>query len=82
MIFWFKDFLDKVGHDKAILIMEFYGYEEQVLELKNQLSSKDGAFSAWLGILFLAGFTPLPFKLFTITSGIINFNLFVFFFIC
>jgi hypothetical protein len=24
----------------------------------------------------------LPFKLFTITSGIINFNIFVFFFIC
>ena len=32
--------------------------------------------------MFLAGFTPLPFKVFTITSGVINFNLFVFFFIC
>ena len=26
--------------------------------------------------------TPLPFKLFTITSGIISFDIFVFFFIC
>ena len=68
--------------DKAITIMEFYGYEKQILELKSQLSSKDGAFSVWLGTLFLAGFTPLPFKLFTITSGIINFNIFVFFIVC
>ena len=78
----FGYFIGSLFTDKAIMLMEFYGYEEQVLELKNQLSSKDGAFSAWLGILFLAGFTPLPFKLFTITSGIINFNIFVFFFIC
>ena len=68
--------------DKAILLIELYGYEEQVLGLKNQLSSKSGAYSIWLGTLFLAGFTPLPFKLFTITSGIINLNIFVFFFIC
>ena len=36
----------------------------------------------WLGILFLAGFTPLPFKVFTITSGIIGFNIFIFLIIC
>ena len=35
-------------------------------------------FYAWLGILFLAGFTPLPYKVFTIVSGLINFNLPVF----
>ena len=35
-----------------------------------------------MGILFLAGFTPLPFKLFTITSGIINYNIIIFFIIC
>ena len=62
--------------------MEFYGYEEQVLQLKSQLNSKSGAYSLWLGTLFLAGFTPLPFKIFTITSGIINFNILVFFVIC
>ena len=78
----FGYFIGSLFTDKAIMLMGFYGYEEQVLELKNQLSAKSGAFSVWLGTLFLAGFTPLPFKLFTITSGIINFNIFVFFFIC
>ena len=78
----FGYFIGSLFTDKAILLIELYGYEEQVLELKNQLSSKSGAYSIWLGTLFLAGFTPLPFKLFTITSGIINFNIFVFFFVC
>ena len=78
----FGYFIGSLFTDKAILLIELYGYEEQVLGLKNQLSSKSGAYSIWLGTLFLAGFTPLPFKLFTITSGIINFNIFVFFFIC
>ena len=78
----FGYFIGSLFTDKAILLIELYGYEKQVLELKNQLSSKSGAYSIWLGTLFLAGFTPLPFKLFTITSGIINFNIFVFFFIC
>ena len=78
----FGYFIGSLFTDKAILLIELYGYEEQVLELKNQLSSKSGAHTAWLGTLFLAGFTPLPFKLFTITSGIINFDIFVFFFIC
>ena len=78
----FGYFIGSLFKDKAILLIELYGYEEQVLTLKNQLSSKNGAYSVWLGTLFLAGFTPLPFKLFTITSGIINFNIFVFFFIC
>ena len=41
-----------------------------------------GGFLAWLGIMFLAGVTPLPFKVFTITSGVIAYNLPVFFFIC
>ena len=79
----FGYFIGSLFTDKAIMLIELYGYEKQVFELKNQLSSKGGgAFSVWLGTLFLAGFTPLPFKLFTITSGIINFNIFVFFFIC
>ena len=78
----FGYFIGSLFTNKAILLIEFYGYEAQVLELKNQLSSKGNAHSVWLGTLFLAGFTPLPFKLFTITSGIINFNIFAFFFIC
>jgi len=78
----FGYFIGSLFTDKAILLIELYGYEKQVSELKNQLSFKSGAHTAWLGTLFLAGFTPLPFKLFTITSGIINFNIFVFFIIC
>ena len=67
--------------DIAMVVIEFYGYEEKVFEVQNKMSSK-GGFFLWLGIMFLAGFTPLPFKVFTITSGIINFNIIVFFFIC
>ena len=78
----FGYFIGSLFTDKAIMLMGFYGYEEQVLQLKNQLNSKNGAYSLWLGTLFLAGFTPLPFKIFTITSGIINFNIFAFFVIC
>ena len=61
-------------------IMTFYGYEEKVNYLKNSLTQGTG-FYAWLGILFLAGFTPLPYKVFTIVSGLIGFNLFIFVFI-
>ena len=78
----FGYFIGSLFTDKATVLMEFYGYQEQVLQLKNQLDSKSSAYSLWLGTLFLAGFTPLPFKIFTITSGIINFNIFAFFIIC
>ena len=78
----FGYFLGSIFTDKAITIMELYGYEEQVLQFKSQLNSKGSAYTLWLGTLFLAGFTPLPFKIFTITSGIINFNLIAFFIIC
>ena len=67
--------------DIAMKVVEFYNYENKVLDLKSNLSSGTGLY-VWLATLFLAGFTPLPFKVFTITSGIIGFNLFIFFFIC
>ena len=67
--------------DISMVVIEFYGYEEKVFEVQEKMSSK-GGFFLWLGIMFLAGFTPLPFKVFTITSGIISFNIAVFFFIC
>ena len=67
--------------DISMTVIEFYGYEEKVFEVQNKMSTK-GGFFLWLGVMFLAGFTPLPFKVFTITSGIINFNIYVFFFIC
>ena len=62
-------------------VIELYGYEEKVYLIQDKMSTR-GGFVLWLGIMFLAGFTPLPFKVFTITSGIISFNLIVFFFIC
>ena len=67
--------------DLAMGVIEFYGYEEKVINLKNNLSSGNN-FILFLGTLFLAGFTPLPFKVFTITSGIIGFNIFIFFIVC
>ena len=67
--------------DASMVIIEFYGYEEKVFEIQNTMSTR-GGFLTWLGIMFIAGFTPLPFKVFTITSGVIGFNLTVFFFIC
>ena len=64
----------------AVKIFEFYGYEYSDT-LKEKFTT-GGGFKAWLGILFTAGFTPLPFKLLTISSGIIHFNLISFIFIC
>jgi membrane protein YqaA with SNARE-associated domain len=77
----FGYFIGSVFLELAMEVVEFYGYEENVFDLQLKLSGKGGLF-LWLGILFIAGFTPLPFKVFTITSGIINFNIFIFFFIC
>ena len=77
----FGYFIGSVFLELALKVVEFYGYEENVFNLRLKLSEKGGLF-IWLGILFIAGFTPLPFKVFTITSGIINFNIFIFFFIC
>ena len=63
--------------DFAMNIVEFYNYEEKVINLKNALTQGNG-FYTWLGILFLAGFTPLPYKVFTIVSGLIGFNFSIF----
>ncbi len=67
-------------YDLAIHLIEFYGYENKVENLKTSLSQGSGFF-AWLSILFLAGFTPLPYKAFTIASGIVGFSLPVFIFV-
>ena len=69
-------FFNEVG----IKIFEIYGYEDPNF-LKEKFSTK-GGFISWLGILFTAGFTPLPFKLLTISSGFIHFNIFFFIMIC
>ena len=67
--------------DIGMSVVEFYGYHNKVIDLKDNLTMGTGLY-IWLLTLFLAGFTPLPFKVFTITSGMIGFNLFIFIFIC
>ena len=67
--------------DIGMKVVEFYGYENKVINLKESLTKGKG-FYIWFVTLFLAGFTPLPFKVFTITSGMISFNFFIFFLIC
>ena len=69
-------FFNEIG----IKIFEIYGYEDPNF-LKEKFSEK-GGFASWLGILFTAGFTPLPFKLLTISSGFIHFDLIFFIIIC
>ena len=63
--------------DLGMQVMTFYGYQDNLIVLKNNLLNSEGFF-AWLGILFLAGFTPLPYKVFTIASGLIGFNILIF----
>ena len=67
--------------DIGMSVIGFYGYEDKVLSLKDNLTKGTGLY-IWLATLFLAGFTPLPFKVFTITSGMLGFNFFIFLFIC
>ena len=69
-------FFNEIG----IKIFELYGYQDPNF-LKEKFATTGGFFS-WLGILVTAGFTPLPFKLLTISSGFINFNIFFFIIIC
>ena len=70
-------FIGAFFFDIAMQIMSFYGYEEKLTSLKNNLMNNE-SFYAWIGILFLAGFTPLPYKVFTIASGLIGFNILIF----
>ena len=64
----------------GVRVFEFYGYSDTDF-LRNKFQTSNGLFS-WLLILFTAAFTPLPFKLVTIFSGFIQFNLILFFFTC
>ena len=70
-------FLGSLFLEFSMSIIEFYNYENKVFELQDRLSNKAGLVF-WIGTLFLAGFTPLPYKVFTITSGFIGFNLYIF----
>ena len=57
-------FIGSYFFDLGMVVAEFYNYEEKVINLKNNLSEGSGLY-IWLATLFLAGFTPLPFKVFT-----------------
>ena len=70
-------FIGAFFFDLGMQIMTFYNYEDKLTNLKQNLVNTEG-FYAWLGILFLAGFTPLPYKVFTIASGLIGFNIIIF----
>ena len=70
-------FIGAFFFDIGMQIMDFYRYGDKLNSLKVSLINGD-SFFAWFGILFLAGFTPLPYKVFTIASGLIGFNLLIF----
>ena len=70
-------FIGALFIDIGMQVMTFYNYNDKIIELRSNLINSDG-FYAWLGILFLAGFTPLPYKVFTIASGLIGFNILIF----
>ena len=61
-------FFNEIG----VKIFELYGVDN-VSFLKNKVSS-EGGIIAWMTLLAIAGFTPVPFKLLTITSGFVHFN--------
>ncbi len=61
-------FFNEIG----IKIFEFYGVDPSFW--KSKVSSEGGTI-AWITLLAIAGFTPVPFKLLTITSGFVQFNI-------
>ena len=65
-------FFNEIG----VRIFELYGVDNTSF-LKDKVSSEGGVI-AWVTLLAIAGFTPVPFKLLTITSGFVNFNIFYF----
>ena len=65
-------FFNEIG----IKIFELYGVDNASF-LKDKVSSEGGVI-AWMTLLAIAGFTPVPFKLLTITSGFVHFNIFYF----
>jgi membrane protein YqaA with SNARE-associated domain len=69
-------FFNEVG----IKIFEFFGAENANMFIE-KLASETGLLSGIL-ILFIAGFTPLPFKIITISSGFVHFNIFFFIITC
>lgn len=53
-------------------ILEFYGYQDHFSRFKSVYND----WGAW--IVFAGGFTPIPYKVITIASGAVHFNLITF----
>ena len=60
-------FFNEIG----LKIFEFYSVDPTFW--KNKISS-EGGIIAWITLLAIAGFSPVPFKLLTISSGFVHFN--------
>ncbi len=69
-------FFNEVG----IKIFEIFGAENANI-FKEKLANETGLLSGVI-ILFIAGFTPLPFKIITISSGFVHFNILLFILTC
>ncbi len=69
-------FFNEIG----IKIFEIFGSKNSNLFIE-KLESQEGLLSGAI-ILFIAGFTPLPFKIITISSGFVHFNILLFIIIC
>ncbi len=59
----------------GMFLINFYHFDEQVTQFKNYYNS----YGAW--IVIIAGFTPFPFKVITIASGLFQLN-FIIFILC
>ena len=69
-------FFNEIG----IKIFQIFGAENANV-FKEKLASETGLLSG-IVILFIAGFTPLPFKIITISSGFVHFNILFFIITC
>ena len=67
-------------NEMGVKIFEIFGKENANMFIE-KLSSENGLFSGVI-ILFIAGFTPLPFKIITISSGFVHFNILFFIVTC
>ena len=67
-------------NELGIKIFEVFGSENANLFIE-KLATEKGFLSGIL-ILFIAGFTPLPFKIITISSGFVHFNILLFLITC
>lgn len=61
-------FMDTIG----INVIKFFGYEEKLNYIKDVFNEYD----AW--VIAVAGFTPVPYKIFTITAGAFKTDFMVF----